>query len=651
MVMFGFAAPVRGEMDWEISDTLQFAQQPPLVSPEYNFPTPAPIAPPQSQILIAEILVTGTNNPQLETVIHTAMALEPGQTITRPQLRQATDAVLATGWFEDVQPLLENTPVGIRLTWQVRSYPALKAVIVEGNQVLPPEIIEQSFADQYGQPINLNDLSSGVEQINTWYQANGYVLAQVLAPEIQPDGTVIFAVTEGRVEDIQIRFLDADGQGVDVDGNPIEGQTREFIIRREIELQPGEIFNQQTLQQDLIWVAGLGIFQDVWLDLEPSNTNPNQVIVIVNVIEDSTASLVMGGGVSSESGLFGSVRYQELNLGGNNQKFVAEFQLGERLLLFDVSFTDPWIAGDPHRTSYSINAFRGEGVSLVFEEGEEDIRLPNGDRPRLVRTGGNVRFTRPLAANPHTDPDWVIFAGGGYQRVQIRDADGEITPRDDAGQRLSETRFGEDDLFTLELGVARDTTKVTLRERRNNPVFTTSGSIFQIATQQALPLGAGSLSFNRLWGSYTHYFPLKLLGFVTQVPETLVVSLQAGTIFGDFPPYEAFALGGTESVRGWKAGALGVGRSFVLGSVEYRFPIFSINNFSVGAAVFLDAASTLGSQSTVPGNPGGRRQKPGQGLGYGAGFRIQSPLGPLRIDYGISDQGGSRIHFGLGERF
>jgi outer membrane protein insertion porin family len=662
MVTLGLASPVRGETDWRVSDGVQPVQPyftlpardnlpmprdtlatpiPPRVSPSNNnLPVPIPVTPPQSQIVLAEILVAGTNNPQLQAAIYTAMALEPGRTITRPQLQQATDAVLATGWFQDVQPLLENTPIGIRLTWRVRPYQLLTAVRIEGNQVLPPEVIEQSFADQQGQPINLNYLAQGVEQIKNWYQENGYVLAQVQAPEIQPDGTVIFTVTEGMVQDIQIRYLDVERQAVDVEGNPIEGRTREFIIRREIQLEPGEIFNQQTLQQDLIWVAGLGLFQDVWLDLEPSETDPNQVVVIVNVIEKSTASLVVGGGVNSETGLFGSARYQDLNLGGNNQKFVAEFQVGERLLLFDVSFSDPWIAGDPHRTSYTVNAFRRQGVSLVFEEGERDVRLPNGDRPRLVRTGGRMRFTRPLTDDPHTRPNWVIFAGGGYQRVQITDADGEITPRDDAGQRLTGSRSGEDDLFTLELGIVRD--------QRNHPTFTTSGSIFQIATQQALPFGSGSLSFNRLWGSYTHYFPVKLFNFVPEIPETIVLNFQAGTIFGAFPPYEAFALGGIDSVRGWKAGALGVGQSFVSGSAEYRFPIFSTNRFAVGGAIFLDAASTLGTQSAVSGNPGERRQKPGEGLGYGAGLRIQSPIGPIQIDYGINNRGGSQIHFGIG---
>jgi len=71
-------------------------------------------------------------------------------------------------------------------------------------------------------------------------------------------------------------------------------------------------------------------------------------------------------GISSASGLFGTVSYQQQNLGGNNQNLGAELQIGEQELLFDVRFTDPWIAGETYRTSYTVNAFRRRSISLIF---------------------------------------------------------------------------------------------------------------------------------------------------------------------------------------------------------------------------------------------------------------------------------------------
>jgi len=78
-----------------------------------------------------------------------------------------------------------------------------------------------------------------------------------------------------------------------------------------------------------------------------------------------------------------------------------------------------------------------------------------------------------------------------------------------------------------------------------------------------------------------------------------------------------------------------------------RFPIFSV----VGGALFLDFGTDLGSGSSVPGQPAEVRGLSGSGFGYGLGVRIQSPVGPIRIDYGINDEGDNRIHFGIGERF
>jgi len=113
------------------------------------------------------------------------------------------------------------------------------------------------------------------------------------------------------------------------------------------------------------------------------------------------------------------------------------------------------------------------------------------------------------------------------------------------------------------------------------------------------------------------------------------------------PPYESFSLGGTDSVRGYDSGEVGSGRAFVLGTVEYRFPIFSI----VGGALFVDFGTDLGTGSDVPGEPAVIRDKPGSGIGFGIGVRVQSPIGAIRVDYALNDEGDSRIHFGIGERF
>jgi outer membrane protein insertion porin family len=624
-------------------------------------PAPTPPVPPTTQppapqeevrVLVSEVLVLGAEGELLDRV-YQAIRTQPGQPTTRSQLQEDINAIFATGFFSNVRAVPEDTPLGVRVTFEVAPNPVLQSVqlsgtvletlTVDGEEVPVQSAVDEIFAPQYGQILNLRDFQFGIEALNQLYQDSGYVLAQVVgAPQISPSGVVTLEVAEGVIEDIQIRFLDREGQAVDAEGEPIQGRTRDFIITREFESQPGDVFNQQQIQADLQRAFALGIFEDLSISLNPGQ-DPRQVDVVVNVTERNTGSFAAGLGISSASGLFGTVSLQEQNLGGNNQRVNAEVQLGQRDLLFDLSFTDPWIGGDPNRTSYTVNAFGRQSRSLVFEGDDDDIRLPNDDRPRVRRFGGGVTFGRPF------DNNWFGSAGLQYQRVSIRDLDGEISPISEFGTLLSFDESGQDDLITVQLAANQDL--------RNSTTQPTSGTALRLSTEQSIPVGNGSILFNRLRASYSYFLPVRLITFTegcrvedplpVQCPQTLAFNIQGGTIIGDLPPYEAFALGGTDSVRGYGAGELSSSRSFIQATAEYRFPIFSI----VGGALFVDFGSDLGTDDGVPGNPGQILDKPGTGLGYGAGVRVQSPLGQIRVDFAINDQGDNRIHFGIGERF
>ena len=629
-------------------------------TPGETQPTPEtqPEAAPEAaepRVLVAEVAVsseTGTLTEELQNEVYQAIRTAPGRTTTRSQLQEDINAIFATGFFANVRAVPEDTPLGVRVAYIVQPNPTLQRVQIEANpgtnvpSVLPPKLVEETFKPQYGNILNFRSLQEGIKQLNQWYQKNGYVLAQVIAaPQVAPDGTVTLQVSEGVVEDIQVRFV-REGEATDDEGKPIRGRTRDFIITRELALKPNSVFNRNVVQNDLQRVYGLGIFEDVNVALNPGQ-DPRKVVVVLNVDERRSGSLGLSGGISSASGLFGAVSFQQNNLGGNNQKLGAELQVGteRQEVLFDVRFTDPWIAGDPYRTSYTVNLFQRRSISLIFDGDDENIEvgdLDDGVRPRVRRQGGGVTFTRPLSRNPLTRSEWTASAGLQYQRVSIRDDDGEVTPEGRFNGRedipLSFSDDGSDDLLTVQLGAVRD--------RRNNITTPTDGSFLRLGVEQSIPIGSGSILLNRLRGSYSQYIPVNFTSF-NEGPETLAFNIQAGTVIGDLPPYEAFSLGGSNSVRGYGEGELGSGRSFVTATAEYRFPIFSV----VGGALFVDFGSDLGTASNVPGEPAILLDKPGTGVGYGVGVRVNSPLGPLRLDYGLNSDGDSRIQFGIGEKF
>ena len=595
----------------------------------------------ESRVLVSEVLIVGVTD-NLKEIVSNTIKTQPGKTITRAQLQQDINDIFATGYFTNVRAVPEETTTGVRIQFVVEPNPVLRAVKIQNNQALPQEVVNQSFNEQYGKILNLKQLQTGVEKLNKWYQDNGYVLAQVIdSPQVNPDGSVTLQVAEGIIEDIQVQFVNPEGEQA-------KGKTQPYIITREMQLKPGEIFKRELAQKDLQRVFGLGIFQDINLKLNPAK-DPRKVVLVVNVTEGRNFSVSPGGGYSSKSGLFAASSFNLRNLNGRNQSLGADIELSQRDLGFDINYTDPWIGGDPYRTSYNVNGFRKRTFSQIFDGGETEVELANGDRPRVFKTGGNISFRRNLSKKVFDKSEWVASAGLKYQRVEIRDSDGDINAKDALGNDLSFSGDGTDDLLTVPLRLVRD--------KRNNSLSPTKGSVLRLSTEQSIPIGDASILSNKLSGSYSFYLPTRLTKLTKgcrksdsksqQCPQAFAFNLQGGTVIGDLPPYEAFSLGGANSVRGFGEGELGTARSFLQASAEYRFPVFSL----LSGALFFDAATDLGTADSVTGNPAGARNKPGNGFGYGLGVRVKSPLGPIRLDYGYNNDGESRVQFGIGERF
>ncbi|KAH9789719.1 Outer envelope protein 80 [Citrus sinensis] len=166
-------------------------------------------------------------------------------------------------------------------------------------------------------------------------------------------------------------------------------------------------------------------------------------------------------------------------------------------------------------------------------------------------------------------------------------------------------------------------------------VYTGSGnhgsSMFVFDMEQGLPVLPKWLFFNRVNAHARKGVDIS--------HARLRLNLSGGHVIGNFYPHEAFAIGGTNSVRGYEEGAVGSGRSYVVGSGEITFPMLG----PAEGVIFSDHGTELGSGPTVP-----ARLKPGSGYGHGFGIRVDSPLGPLGLEYAFNDRQTRRFHFGVG---
>ncbi len=429
------------------------------------------------------------------------------------------------------------------------------------------------------------------------------------------------------VAEVKIRFVNSRGEAVDKKGNPIEGRISEDFIRGELKLKAGDNYSREVVRSDLQQLQQLGLFDKVTVSTEEVGTD---VSVIYNVQERSARNAGVNATLNDDVGVAVPLSYIDRTFGRNPQRLAVEIVPSLRGIQYDVQFISPYVAAED-RLGYSVRAFGDRRTSEIFNE---DIDLPNGNRVREIRMGGNLRFTRPLG-------DWRSTLGLNYTNISTRDRNLNIARRDELGNPLTFSGTGVDELYTVSFGAIRD--------RRDNPFNPTSGSILSLSTEQSIPLGRGNIVSNRLLANYIQYVPITLLGISESeaLPEMLAFNLQAGTVIGDLPPTEAFRLGGRNSVRGYDSGDIGSGRTYFLASGEYRFPV----GRDVGGVIFVDFASDLGTGDSVLGKPALVRDKPGTGAGVGLGVRVRSPVGLLRLDVGVSDSGEIKFILGTKQRF
>lgn len=566
-----------------------------------------------------DVQVTGASEELQQIALKTVRTRAGGST-SPSQLDNDVAALLNTGLFSDARVSTSQNRDGLQVVYQVQPV-VVRSLQLSGNKVLPADVANSIFSAQIGQPVSLAALRTGVEQVTKWYKDNGYVLAQVLNAKPASNGVVTLEVAEGLVGNINVRFLDKEGK-------PTTGRTKEDFIKRELKLKSGEIFRVDVARQDLQQLYQLGLFDNANVSL---NGDARKVDVTYDLTERSVRGVNVGGGYSGDTGVFGTISYRDQNFGGVNKQVGLNVQVGTNNVQFDGNFTSPYRASNPDLPGYSVNGFKNQSESQTFNDNFKDpTESANYNQPTQGQFGGGVTLFKPVDG-------WNASLGLNYTRTSIRDDNGKIIATDQLGKPVSFSGTGVDDLVAVTAGISKDR-----RNDLNNP---TSGSVVSLTSSQSIPIGSGSILMNQVKANYSEYIPVNLLG--TKDPQVLAFNVQGGTTIGDLPPYMAFNVGGLNSVRGYGTGDVATGRSYVLASAEYRIPLFN----PVGAVVFADFGSDLGTADTVPGEPGVVRGKPGTGFGYGAGLRVNSPVGVIRADFGLNDQGGSKVQFGLGQRF
>ncbi|KAK3029561.1 hypothetical protein RJ639_038450 [Escallonia herrerae] len=573
----------------------------------------------EERVLISEVLVRNKDGEELERkdlekeAIDTLKTCRPNSALTVREVQEDVHRIIGSGYFSSCMPVAVDTRDGIRLVFQVEPNQEFQGLVCEGANVLPSKFIEDAFCDGYGKVVNIRRLDEVISSINGWYMERG-LFGLVSGVEILSGGILRLQVSEAEVNNISIRFLCKTGE-------PTVGKTRPETILRQLTTKKGQVYSMLQGKRDEDSVLRMGIMDDVSIVPQPAG-DTGKVDLILNVVErEKNGGISAGGGISSGitsgplAGLIGSCAITRRNLFGRNQKVNLSIERGQIDSIYRINYTDPWIEGDDKRTSRSI-MIQNSRTPGTFVHGNQ----PDNSSLTIGRVTAGIEYSRPLR------PKWSGIAGLIFQRAGARDDKGNPIIRDFYGSPLTASGNKHDDMLLAKL----------------ESVYTGSGDpgspMFVLNMEQGLPVRAEWLAFNRVTGRARKSL---VIG-----PASLFISSSGGHVVGKFPPHEAFPIGGTNSVRGYEEGAIGSGRSYVVGCGELSFPLLG----PVKGTIFADYGTDLGSGPTVPGDPAGARLKPGSGYGYGLGVRVDSPLGPLRLEYAFNDQRTGRFHFGAGYR-
>lgn len=579
---------------------------------------------PQDRILISEVEVVGCDG-ELARVARAALTVRPNFAYTLGEVQADVKRVFSTGWFAEVVPDAQDTRDGVKLIVKVRANEVVRGLSATGANVLPTSVIQSAFEGMTGETLNFGRLKRAIATLDSWYHERG-IMGLVSDFSFDANGQVSLNCAEAAVNSIQLRFVDAATHQPKA-----TTRTKPHIVTRHLTTKQGEVYNLKVARADISAVYGTGLFEDVNIttkEAEGSTEDKPQLDLLLNLVERKTGGLGCGGGLSAAAageggwpGLVGSFTFNERNLLGLNQRLSISAEVGQIDKLFRLQHTDPWVNSDKHRTSRTIvvmnNRSSGHAIHGRAEaDGEESGISANG--VLLGRLTGSVEWQRPLRTG------WTGALAMNWQRTRCMD-DGGLPITHDAYR--APVTFSADNNDTA--------AAVTATAMYGDPRDDTQASL---SLEQSLPLRREWLSYSRAKG--------RLEQAVRFGPWGLHLRARGGAVLGDLPPYEAFPIGGTNSVRGYSEGGVGSGRHFAEASAELRaqVPLQPL----LTAVAFADYGSDLGSGASVIGDPAGIRQKPGSGYGVGAGLRVDSPVGPVRLEYAWNARREGRFHVGLG---
>jgi len=472
------------------------------------------------------------------------------------------------------------------------------SISVTGNTILPEKDVKSRIKMKAGKPFSRMELRNDMLAIRDLYYANGYMDAVIdVDQNVNPANSSMDIIYT--IDPKELIYVGK----IIIKGNT---KTREIIIRRELRIYPGDKFNGTKIKRSKDRLYNLGLFEDISFDTEPTAV-PQVHNLTVDVKETKTGEFSFGGGYSSIDQFLGFVQIGQKNFDalnfptftGGGQQLTIRAEIGMVRQDYNIGWVDPWIFGWPYLFGFDLyrsSHTRQIDVGWAYDE---------------LRQGGDVKIGKELTEHLRADAMYrleyiTIGSVPNYASQDFRDEEGSKVISAGSLQLTQDTR---DNIYNPGRGYIL------------NGTIEDAGGVFM--GDKEYVKGTATAAF------YATFF------------EKFVVELKAragwSTPYGKsktVPIYERFFAGGANTIRGYKERKVGPrdsgsdepigGEALLLGNAEVTFPIYEK---ILKGAIFYDIGNVWAKSGDFL-TTGDYKS------GAGIGIRVNTPVGPFRLDWG-----------------
>lgn len=310
-------------------------------------------------------------------------------------------------------PIISSTDEGLRVTIPVTEGKLyrLGEIKIEGNSIYSEELIRQVIGLKPGEIANGQRIGKAVyEDLKNLYGRSGFIQYEPdISPEFKPnpqnpnEGIADFTITINEGKQFTLRRLEFIGNTY----------TRDNVLRREVAVNEGDIFDRQLWEFSVLKLNQLGFFDPIDkekdAELRPDEEK-GEVDINLRVSERGRNQIAFNGGVSGIGGSFFGLDYSTNNLLGRGESLSFQFAFGNRQKSILFSFTEPYVKDRPISVGFSLytqsQKFFGEGTFL--SQNQNAINGAFGDLTSFLTAdeqnlftqntlGGSVYATSPLS--------------------------------------------------------------------------------------------------------------------------------------------------------------------------------------------------------------------------------------------------------------